>query len=66
MINTTKPPLDDVRVRRALSMSVDRELLNETVLENIMAPAYFLTPPGTVGYEPPVTFAYDPDQAKAL
>ena len=66
MINTTKPPLDDVRVRRALSMSVDRELLNETVLENIMAPAYFLTPPGTVGYEPPVTFGYDPDQARAL
>lgn len=66
MINTTKPPLNDVRVRKALSMSVDRELLNETVLENIMAPAYFLTPPGTVGYEPPVTFSYDPEQAKAL
>ncbi len=66
MINTTKPPLDDLRVRRALSMSVDRDLLNETVLENIMVPAYFLTPPGTVGYEPPVTFAYDPEQARAL
>lgn len=66
MVNTTKPPLDDVRVRRALSMSVDRVLLNETVLENIMAPAYFLTPPGTVGYEPPVTFGYDPEQARAL
>ena len=47
-------------------MSVDRVLLNETVLENIMAPAYFLTPPGTVGYEPPVTFGYDPEQARAL
>ena len=66
MINTTKPPLDDLRVRRALSMSVDRDLLNETVLENITVPAYFLTPPGTVGYEPPVTFAYDPEQARAL
>ncbi len=66
MVNTTRPPLDDVRVRRALSMSIDRDLLNETVLENIMSPAYFLTPPGTVGYEPPVTFAYDPEQAKDL
>ncbi len=27
MLNTTKPPLDDVRVRRALAMSVDRESL---------------------------------------
>jgi oligopeptide transport system substrate-binding protein len=66
LINTTKAPMNDVRVRKALSLSVDRELLNETVLENIMSPAYFLTPPGTVGYEPPVTFGYDPDQAKAL
>ncbi len=66
LINTTKAPLDDLRVRRALSLSVDRELLNETVLENIMQPAYFLTPPGTVGYEPPVTFGYDPDQARTL
>lgn len=66
MVNTTKAPLDDVRVRRALSMSIDRDLLNETVLENIMSPAYFLTPPGTVGYEPPVIFGYDPEQAKAL
>ncbi|MFL2840355.1 MAG: peptide ABC transporter substrate-binding protein [Pseudohongiellaceae bacterium] len=66
MINTTKAPLDDVRVRRALAMSVDRELLNETVLEDIMSPAYFLTPPGTVGYQPPVTFHYDPAQAKTL
>ncbi len=66
LINTTKAPMDDVRVRRALSMAVDRELLNETVLENIMSPAYYLTPPGTVGYEPPVTFGYDPEQARAL
>ncbi len=66
LINTTKTPLNDLRVRRALSLSVDRDLLNETVLENIMQPAYFLTPPGTVGYQPPVTFSYDPDQARTL
>ena len=66
LVNTNKAPLNDLRVRRALSMSIDRELLNETVLENIMEPAYFLTPPGTVGYNPPVTFGYDPEQARAL
>jgi len=66
LINTTKAPLNDLRVRRALSISVDRDLLNETILENIMQPAYFLTPPGTVGYQPPVTFGFDPDQARAL
>lgn len=66
LINTTKAPFNDLKVRRALSMAVDRDLLNETVLENIMQPAYFLTPPGTIGYEPPVTFGYDPEQARAL
>ncbi len=66
MINTSRAPFEDEKVRRALSMAVDRDLLNETVLENIMEPAYFLTPPGTAGYEPPVTFAYDIEQAKAL
>tara|TARA_R110000824_G_scaffold288508_3_gene476759 strand:- start:80990 stop:82618 length:1629 start_codon:yes stop_codon:yes gene_type:complete len=66
LINTKRAPLNDLRVRRALSLALDRDLLNETVLENIMSPAYFLTPPGTVGYNPPVTFTYDPEQARAL
>lgn len=66
MINTTLPALDDVRVRRALSMAVDRELLNDTVLQGIMAPAYALVPPGTLGYHPPKLFDYDPERAQEL
>ena len=66
LINTEKEPFDDLRVRKALAMSIDRDLLIETVLENMYIPAYALTPPGTLGYEPPKTFAYDPVEAKAL
>ena len=33
LFNTTRPPVDDVRVRKALSMSIDREKLNNTVLQ---------------------------------
>lgn len=66
MLNTTKPPLDDVRVRKALAMAVDRELLINTVLEGIMAPAYALVPPDTLGYHPPKTFSYDPERARQL
>src|SRR5690606_35068827 len=33
LINTKRKPFDDVRVRKALALAVDRELLVETVLE---------------------------------
>ena len=31
MVNTTRPPLDDVRIRRALAMSIDRESIVKNV-----------------------------------
>jgi oligopeptide transport system substrate-binding protein len=66
LINTTRPPLDDPRVRRALSMAVDRELLARTVMQASVVPAYSITPPGTLGYQPPKIFDYDPEAARAL
>jgi len=50
--NTRKPPFDDVRVRRALSMTIDREFLAQTIWGGAMAPAYALTPPGIEGVNP--------------
>ena len=66
LINTTRPPVDDVRVRKALSMSIDRQKLNDTVLQKSNVPAYSITPPGTLGYQPPKLFDYDPEQARQL
>ena len=66
LINVTRPPLDDVRVRQALSMAVDRERLNATVLQNANVPAYSITPPGTLGYQPPLVFGYDVAKARQL
>jgi oligopeptide transport system substrate-binding protein len=66
LINTKRPPLDDPRVRRALSMALDRETLTRTVMQGAVIPAYSITPPGTLGYEPPRTFDYDPEAARAL
>jgi oligopeptide transport system substrate-binding protein len=48
--NTTRPPLTDARVRRALSLAIDRDTLARTVLQGSRQPAYALTPPGTGGY----------------
>jgi len=66
LFNTTRPPVDDVLVRKALSMSIDRQKLNDTVLQKSNVPAYSITPPGTLGYEPPRLFDYDPEQARQL
>ncbi len=66
LLNTERTPVDDPRVRRALSMSVDRETLIATVLKNSFYPAYSITPPGTLGYQPPVLFGYDPEGARRL
>ncbi len=66
MINTTREPFTDVRVRRALAKTVDRALLAETVMEGIVEPAYGIVPPGTLGYEPPRLFDHNPERAREL
>jgi oligopeptide transport system substrate-binding protein len=66
LLNTHKPPLDDVRVRQALSMAIDRERLNNTVLHGTNLPAWSITPPGALGYEPPRVFDYDVARARQL
>ena len=66
MLNTERPPLDDVRVRKALAMAIDRELLVDSIIPGVVEPAYALVPPDTLGYFPPKTLDYDPEQAQAL
>jgi oligopeptide transport system substrate-binding protein len=50
--NTTRPPFDDVRVRRAFALAVDREALVRQVLRGGQQPAYRFTPAGFPGYAP--------------
>jgi oligopeptide transport system substrate-binding protein len=65
-INVTRPPLDDARVRRALSAALDRRLLTETVLDGVYAPAHAFTPPGPAGYRPPPGAVDDAGAARRL
>jgi len=44
--NTTKKPFNNVKVRKALSMAIDRETITEHVAQGGQRPAYGLTPPG--------------------
>jgi len=66
LLNINEPPLDDVRVRQALSMALDRERLNNTVLHKSNVPAYSITPPGTLGYWPPKVFDHNIEAARKL
>ncbi len=64
--NVTRPPLGDIRVRRALAMAINREALTSNVLVGGEQPASRLTPPDTAGYTAQATLSYNPDAARAL
>ncbi len=50
-IDTRKAPFNDVRVRQALSLAIDREFIAEQIWGNTMIPAYSFVPPGIAAYE---------------
>lgn len=50
--NNTKPPFDDVRVRKALSYTIDRDVMTRILLGQGQKPAYFLTPEITADFHP--------------
>ncbi len=64
--NTKRAPLDDVRVRRALGMAIDRVAIARDVLHGSRTPAYALTPPNTGGYTPQARFPTDFAEARRL
>jgi oligopeptide transport system substrate-binding protein len=65
-LNVSRPPLDNVLVRRALNMAIDKRALCEKVLLAGQTPAYNFVPPGTPGYPYPTAPGYDPEQARKL
>lgn len=48
-INTARPFLNDVRVRRALSLAIDRKIIATRILRGVQSPAYEFTPPEADG-----------------
>lgn len=50
--NTQRPPLNDVRVRQALSYTIDRGLIADKVLGTGEKPAYHFTPDVTADFDP--------------
>ncbi|HET8563719.1 MAG TPA: peptide ABC transporter substrate-binding protein [Candidatus Binatia bacterium] len=68
--NTKAPVVDDARVRRALSMAVDRQSLIDNVTKSGQQPAQWFARPGLAGSptmetHPDLGIKYDPETAKA-
>jgi oligopeptide transport system substrate-binding protein len=63
-LNTTRKPLNDLRVRQSLSYAVDRQAICENVFRGYK-PAYAITPP-MGSYQPPRIADYDVTKAKQL
>lgn len=58
---------DHPDLRRALNYAVDRERINELVMEGLFFPAKGIMPPSMPGHNPDLEgYSYDPERARAL
>jgi oligopeptide transport system substrate-binding protein len=65
--NTRRPPFNDVRVREALNLAIDRRVITEQVLGLGQLPANHFVPPGVPGYTPPAShIQLDIERARRL
>jgi len=65
LFNVTQPPFNDVRVRQAFCMALDRAVITEHVTRGGQRPATAFCP-AMGAYEPPAGLAYDRDRARRL
>ncbi|AKM09545.1 peptide ABC transporter substrate-binding protein [Croceicoccus naphthovorans] len=64
--NTTRKPFDDLRVRKALSMTIDRKAIIDNVLKAGQTPATGLVPAALTSYPTSDIVKYDEAEAKKL
>jgi oligopeptide transport system substrate-binding protein len=66
-LNTQKPPFDDPKVRQAFAMAIDKKVLAEVVLKDLVVPAQGVLPPGMPGFNEDLAgIPFDPKRAREL
>ena len=66
-MNNARKPLDDVRVRRAISMAIDRQAVIQGAADGLGVPIGSFYVPGAAGYVDTTNMVpYDPEKARAL
>ncbi len=67
VLDTSKPPFDDVRVRQALNYAINRESLSTDILQGTAQPAYQAVPSANFAFDGgDDVYSYDPDLAMEL
>lgn len=67
VFDATRPPFDDVNVRKAFSMAFNRQQYLDVVMSGHALPAIGPYPPGLPGFNYSLNgLPYDPEQARAL
>lgn len=65
-INTTSPPLDNVKVRQAIAYGIDRQSMINNLLLGYGKVAHSIIPEESWAYSPGQIYSYDPAAAKRL
>jgi len=65
--NFSKPPFDDVNIRHAFSLAIDKDKLASLVFKDMVQPADGILPPGMPGFNKDLSgLNYDVNKAKEL
>ena len=67
-MNTTKPPLDNIKIRQAINYAIDRQAIGESLYSNACHPSYQVYPEGYFAFDPSMEgkYDFDLDEAKKL
>jgi oligopeptide transport system substrate-binding protein len=64
--DNANPPFQDVRVRKAFYLAIDREALANVIFRGVPVPAWTVLPPTVDGHNPGARIAGGPDDARRL
>ena len=63
--NLSRPPFDDVHLRRAFNYAIDKARLGRVVMHDTVLPIYGILPPGMPGFDAGLSpYSYDPQKAR--
>ena len=66
-LNVNEPPLDDIKVRQALNLAIDKTEIATIVLGDQVVPAKGILPPGFPGYNESISgYEFEPERALQL